>query len=104
MHVVWLFRYIHRICRLITAKDYWLISCSYIACRHHFLACSTYQAPCWKLEVIEVACIQSSVKNCAHCNSYNNVYSYNNVDAGFTLFIIISSHFLNQLNLLLLER
>ena len=31
------------------------------------------------------------------------VYSYNNVDAGFARFTMLSSNFLNQLNLLLLE-
>ena len=36
--------------------------------------------------------------------SVRTVYSYNNVDAGFTPFTILSSNFLNQPNLLLLEQ
>ena len=32
------------------------------------------------------------------------VYSYNNVDAGFARFTMLSSNFLNQLNLLLFEQ
>ena len=41
---------------------------------------------------------QSSVE------TVHTVYSFNNVDAGFALFTKLSSKFLNQLNILLLEQ